>query len=89
MNEMFFVCLYLNAYWTKPIYPAFPIPEFVSASLAAAQPKVFAYLVWGLRSATWPQVAGLISLPIMLAKQFINVVQFWKASKIVSSHSFF
>lgn len=33
---------------------------------------------------TWPQLIGLLCFPIMFAKQVINVVQFWKASKIVS-----
>jgi hypothetical protein len=33
---------------------------------------------------TWPEVGAAVTFPIMAAKQIINVVQFWKASKIVS-----
>ncbi len=34
---------------------------------------------------TWPQLLALVNFPIMFGKQIINCVQFWKASKIVSS----
>lgn len=36
-----------------------------------------------LTHATWPQVIAALTFPIMAGKQIINVVQFWKASKIV------
>lgn len=36
-------------------------------------------------SLTWPQLIALLNFPIMFGKQIINCVQFWKASKIVSS----
>nr|XP_019048976.1 CDP-diacylglycerol-inositol 3-phosphatidyltransferase [Kwoniella bestiolae CBS 10118]OCF27906.1 CDP-diacylglycerol-inositol 3-phosphatidyltransferase [Kwoniella bestiolae CBS 10118] len=62
-NEVFFVCLYLNAFWLTPITSSFPIPTFLNL--------------------TWPQVVGLLTFPICAGKQIINVVQFWKASKIL------
>ena len=36
-----------------------------------------------IRDLTWPQVLGAITLPICVAKQFINAVQFWKAAKVL------
>jgi len=83
-NEAFFVCLYLAAYWRQPIYPNFPIPNtFLSSNLAISHPKLWSGLIWGLRNVTWPQVVGAVTFPIMFGKQCINVVQFWKASKIL------
>ena len=85
MNEAFFVGLYLNAFWRKPINAHFPIPEsLISSSIALANPRIAASVVWFLRSVTWPQLVAFVSAPICLGKQIINVVQFWKASKIVS-----
>ena len=89
LNEAFFVCLYLNAFWTKPINAHFPIPEsFLSSSLAISNPRFFGGIIYVLRKITWPQLVAIISAPICLGKQIINVVQFWKASKIVSSIAF-
>lgn len=34
-------------------------------------------------SLTWPQVLALATFPIFLGKNIINVVQLWKASKIL------
>lgn len=73
-NELFFLCLYLNAYWTTPI---------LSAPLIATDSKVLASIQWVFESITWPQVVGLLTFPICAGKQMINVVQFWKASKIL------
>ncbi|WVR03674.1 hypothetical protein IAU60_000669 [Kwoniella sp. DSM 27419] len=81
-NELFFVCLYLNKFWTTPISSSFPLPDFL-LDLAVENPKVVGTLVHLLRNLTWPQVVGVLTLPICAAKQIINVVQFWKASKIL------
>lgn len=87
-NEAFFVCLYLAAYWTTPIAPHFLLPEtFLHSDLARDHPKVFGYVIYYLTHATWPQVVAALTFPIMFGKQVINVVQFWKASKIVSRFS--
>ncbi|TXT07470.1 hypothetical protein VHUM_03190 [Vanrija humicola] len=40
---------------------------------------IFSVIGW----MTWPELIGLICFPIMFVKQIINVVQFWKASKIL------
>ncbi|KAF8136694.1 CDP-alcohol phosphatidyltransferase-domain-containing protein [Boletus edulis] len=36
-----------------------------------------------LSSFTWPQILALVSFPVCLAKNIINLVQLWKASKIL------
>ena len=83
-NEAFFVCLYLAAYWVTPIAPHLPLPHFfLSSELAKDHPYIFGRIVYALRHATWPQVVAALTFPIMAGKQIINVVQFWKASKIV------
>ncbi|WVQ77319.1 hypothetical protein IAR50_007003 [Cryptococcus sp. DSM 104548] len=83
-NELFFVCLYLNYYWTSPIFTSIPIPtSLLTSDLAIAHPKVVGGLVQAVKNITWPQVVGLVTFPICAGKQIINVVQFWKASKIL------
>ncbi|KAL1411900.1 phosphatidylinositol synthase 1 (CDP-alcohol phosphatidyltransferase1) [Vanrija albida] len=71
-NELFFVCLYLNASVERAIF---------SGSLAHYAPFLADVPIIGWM--TWPQLIGLLCFPIMFAKQVINVVQFWKASKIL------
>lgn len=86
-NEAFFVCLYLAAYWVTPIAPHLPLPDFfLSSDLAKDHPYIFGRIVYALRHATWPQVVAALTFPIMAGKQIINVVQFWKASKIVRNN---
>jgi CDP-diacylglycerol--inositol 3-phosphatidyltransferase len=79
-NELFFVCLYLNASVRTPI------SSHVLPNLVAYLPfgKVTPYLVRLAATLTWPQFIGALNFPLCFAKQVINVVQFWKASKIVS-----
>lgn len=36
-----------------------------------------------LASYTWPQLMALICFPICALKNFVNLVQLWKASKIL------
>lgn len=36
---------------------------------------------WRLQDSTIPWIVAIVSFPVMLGKQFINVVQFIKASK--------
>lgn len=66
---MFFVSLYLMNWLHTPI----------SESLSFEVLPPFAYLA----SFTWPQVLALVSFPVCLVKNIINVVQLWKASKIL------
>ncbi len=95
-NELFFVCLYLNAFYTTPLLGG---NQSLVASLTSLlqhpdriefawhHPQLTKLAVKWLRSVTWPQVVAVLTGPICFAKQVINVVQFWKASKIVSSGS--
>ncbi|KAK4686166.1 CDP-diacylglycerol--inositol 3-phosphatidyltransferase, partial [Tremellales sp. Uapishka_1] len=83
-NECFFVCLYLNAFWTTPLFSASsPIVSILSSRIGEISPKLAAHFVWALRSLTWPALVGGVTFPVMAGKQIINVVQFWKASKIL------
>jgi len=68
-NEMFFVSLYLMKWIHTPISDSLPLDAVPS----------LAYLA----SFTWPQVLALVSFPICLLKNVINLVQLWKASKIL------
>jgi CDP-diacylglycerol--inositol 3-phosphatidyltransferase len=36
-----------------------------------------------LTTVTWPQAIAILSCPIFLTKNVINIVQLWKASKIL------
>jgi len=79
-NELFFVCLYLNASVRTPISSTV-LPRLVASTALAQQ---FPILTKIAMSITWPQLIGLLNFPLCFGKQIINVVQFWKASKIVS-----
>ena len=68
-NEVFFVSLYLMNWVHAPISESFPFDTI----------PLSAYLT----SFTWPQVLALMSFPVCLAKNIINLVQLWKASKIL------
>ncbi|KAE8540604.1 hypothetical protein D1P53_002967 [Cryptococcus gattii VGV] len=83
-NELFFVCLYLNHYWTTPLMTNFPIPTaLLTSDLTAAHPKLVGGVINVLKNLNWPQVVAAMTFPICAGKQIINVVQFWKASKIL------
>lgn len=87
-NEAFFVCLYLNKFWFKPIQQSLNIPDsLLESALFVAYPKVFGWVTYLVKNVTWPQLVGIVTFPICAGKQIINVVQFWKASKIVSVRS--
>jgi len=51
---------------------------------ASILPSAIVAVFNSLGSVSWAQMIGALTLPIMTGKQIINVVQFWKASKIVS-----
>ncbi|KIR51759.1 CDP-diacylglycerol-inositol 3-phosphatidyltransferase [Cryptococcus gattii Ru294] len=83
-NELFFVCLYLNHYWTTPLMTNFPIPTaLLTSDLTVAHPKLVGGVINVLKNLNWPQVVAAMTFPICAGKQIINVVQFWKASKIL------
>jgi CDP-diacylglycerol--inositol 3-phosphatidyltransferase len=56
---------------------------------AWAHPKITEFILSFMRSVTWPQIIAAITAPVCFAKQVINVVQFWKASKIVGDGNLF
>jgi CDP-diacylglycerol--inositol 3-phosphatidyltransferase len=95
-NELFFVCLYLNAFYSKPlISPDLSVSALILRGLSVASspetawkiatyfPKASNMLVWFIRQVTWPQVVAILTGPVCFGKNIINCVQFWKASKIV------
>ncbi|KAG6331661.1 hypothetical protein ID866_7428 [Astraeus odoratus] len=69
-NELFFVSLYLMKWIQTPI----------SASLS---PRAASFLPAILLALTWPELMAVLSFPVCLVKNVINVVQLWKASKIL------
>lgn len=72
---MFFISLYLIKKWDTAIPIGAPFLE-----LALLAPKSLAPFVATL---TWPQLLSLLTGPICVGKNIINVVQLWKASKIL------
>ncbi|KAG7535955.1 hypothetical protein FFLO_03553 [Filobasidium floriforme] len=95
-NELFYVCLYLNKFYTTPLLPTSWIDWLIHTFLGttAAHPEkawrlIHAFpgwtnlIVWFLRQLTWPQILAAVTGPICFLKNVINVVQFWKASKIL------
>ncbi|ORY21430.1 CDP-alcohol phosphatidyltransferase-domain-containing protein [Naematelia encephala] len=79
-NETFFVCLYLIAFLKDPIHSSWPLSFFVTAQqLHDTLPRP----LWALLCLSWPQLVAIITFPLTAGKQIINVVQFWKASKIL------
>ncbi|KAL4068036.1 CDP-diacylglycerol-inositol 3-phosphatidyltransferase [Scleroderma citrinum] len=69
-NELFFVALYLMK-WIQT-----PISESLPPSIASLLPAL-------LLTFTWPELMAALSFWVCLAKNIINVVQLWKASKIL------
>ncbi|KAL7420100.1 phosphatidylinositol synthase 1 (CDP-alcohol phosphatidyltransferase1) [Cryptotrichosporon argae] len=94
LDQLFFVSIYLAAFWEKPLFGApllppslaGPLISFLGNALARVSPGLAAavlQVVASLLNPTWPVVAAALSFPVMAGKQFINGVQFWKASKIL------
>ncbi|KAI6150342.1 CDP-diacylglycerol-inositol 3-phosphatidyltransferase [Pisolithus tinctorius] len=69
-NELFFVSLYLMKWIQTPLSASLPSP------LVSHFPAF-------LLSLTWPAVMAILTFPVCLIKNVINVVQLWKASKIL------
>ncbi|KAF9264806.1 phosphatidylinositol synthase [Marasmius fiardii PR-910] len=67
-NELFFVALYLVKWTSTPLPVDFTVVPVVGN--------------W-LRGLTYAQVLALLCLPICVLKNVINLVQLWKASKIL------
>ena len=73
-NELFFVALYLMKYDHTPLTALFP------PALLSALPSSVQYYAARISYAQW---LALISAPISLGKNIVNVVQAWKASKVL------
>ncbi|KAI6036113.1 phosphatidylinositol synthase, partial [Pisolithus microcarpus] len=69
-NELFFVSLYLMKWIQTPISASLPTP------LVSHLPAL-------LLSLTWPAIMAIFTFSVCLTKNVINVVQLWKASKIL------
>jgi CDP-diacylglycerol--inositol 3-phosphatidyltransferase len=87
-NEVFFVCAYLNAFEKTPIHSSVLLKLLGQVvpfhTVASYLPGPIAMIFRYLGNISWAQFIGGLTLPICTGKQIINVVQFWKASKIVS-----
>ncbi|CAE6424012.1 unnamed protein product [Rhizoctonia solani] len=85
-NELFFVALYLISFGPyKPVGGPFTtIAELLLSFQPTGAPipalDSAAKLIGNL---SWPDVLALITFPISFAKNVINVVQLWKASKML------
>lgn len=76
-NELFFVALYLTAFYRTPL--EFNLLAHLPVHYRRAVPlSISKYLHETL---TWPQVLAVITFPVCFGKQVINCVQFWKAAK--------
>jgi CDP-diacylglycerol--inositol 3-phosphatidyltransferase len=73
-NELFFVSLYLMKYDQTPLSALIPPVIF------SALPPSVQYHIARISYAQW---LALISAPISLGKNIVNIVQAWKASKIL------
>ncbi|KDN36133.1 CDP-diacylglycerol--inositol 3-phosphatidyltransferase [Tilletiaria anomala UBC 951] len=92
-NEIFFVCLYLMAFYTRPlgIDPFYLLlslgrrnAEAIMQSALAHPLSTHARLLTLVRDLTWPQLLGAVTFPICAVKQLINAIQFWKAAKTLA-----
>ena len=66
-------------FWHTPIGISIPyIMGYLPPTVRHAVPLT----IWStLERLTWPQLLAVVSFPVCFAKQVINCVQFWKASK--------
>ena len=70
-------------YYNTPIGLAHLLPTFLPyLSLSSTDLPIF--LVKIIEQITWPHVIGVLTFPVCAAKQGINCVQFWKASKLLT-----
>lgn len=83
-NETFFVALYLLHFYSTPLgLPAHAVSSLFPPGVLLNQPKLLAAVDGFVANLSVPLITAVLCFPIMFTKQVINVVQFWKASKIV------
>ncbi|BGP13546.1 phosphatidylinositol synthase 1 (CDP-alcohol phosphatidyltransferase1) [Rhodosporidiobolus nylandii] len=77
-NELFFVSLYILNTYSRPL---------LSPSQLALLPPSLLRLLTSFPAAldiSWPHLLAALTFPLMAGKQVINVVQFWKAAKLLN-----
>jgi CDP-diacylglycerol--inositol 3-phosphatidyltransferase len=75
-NEVFFVALYLIKWDYTPLYTLLPYSVVTSPVFVENFPPALKHL-------TAAQLIAGLTLPISLGKNIINLVQAWKASKVL------
>lgn len=99
-NELFFVALYLMHSYKTPLQLHLYLPLLLSTlasvshtithylpMLPLVEPTlkhIPSLAINAAEKVTWPMLIALITLPVCAAKQGINCVQFWKASKCLT-----
>ena len=73
-NELFFVSLYLMKYDHTPLSAL--LPSVLFSTLPSSTQYYFARV-------SYAQWLALLSAPISFGKNIVNVVQAWKASKVL------
>jgi CDP-diacylglycerol--inositol 3-phosphatidyltransferase len=75
-NELFFVALYLIKWDKTPLYTLLPYSVVISPAFVENFPPALKHL-------TSAQLIAAITLPVSFLKNIINIVQAWKASKVL------
>lgn len=75
-NELFFVALYLIKWDKTPLYTLLPYSLTMSPLFIEHAPRFLIHL-------TFAQLLAAVTLPICVGKNIVNVVQAWKASKVL------
>lgn len=88
-NELFFMALYLMHFETTPINGYFPqIATWFLSFASYIPPDVISRtfilkVAAAISTLTYAQLMAIVTFPICFAKNVINIVQGWKASKIL------
>ncbi|QRW14465.1 CDP-alcohol phosphatidyltransferase [Ceratobasidium sp. AG-Ba] len=85
-NELFFVALYLLSFGTyAPIGGPFTaLSQFLLTFQPTGKPiPELALAAQFVATVSWPHLLAIISFPICFGKNIINIVQLWKASKML------
>jgi len=75
-NELFFVALYLVKWDHTPLVTLLPNSITSSPEFIGAIPRILKYL-------TFAQLLAALTFPISFGKNIINVIQAWKAAKVL------
>ncbi|SGZ22321.1 BQ5605_C022g09473 [Microbotryum silenes-dioicae] len=78
-NELFFVALYVMNAYKVPL----GLARYTGYLPLALWKTIPGSVLSRIGVLTWPELVALLTFPVMAIKQIINVVQFWKASKVL------